>query len=243
MNDSVHTIPTLNLAIGLLPALVVIAIIYRWSLDIRTTVWALVRMLVQLVAVGYVLTYIFQSDNGWLILAVLALMLSAASWIALGPVRDERQRLYFKVWSSIAVGGGLTLALVTQVVLRLEPWFEPHYLVPLGGMIFANAMNAVSIAAERFSSEQGDGVEYLQARQTALRAALIPLTNSLFAVGIVSLPGMMTGQILAGVDPLVAAKYQIMVMGMVFGSGGTSAACFLMLLRPPPAATGVDALG
>jgi putative ABC transport system permease protein len=243
MNDSVNTIPTLNLAIGLLPAVVVVAIIYRWSLDIHTAVLALARMLVQLVAVGYVLTYIFQSDNGWLILAVLALMLSAASWIALGPVRDQRRQLFFKVWLSIAVGGGLTLALVTQAVLRLEPWFEPRFLIPLGGMIFANAMNAVSIAAERFSSEQGDGVEYLLARQTALRAALIPLTNSLFAVGIVSLPGMMTGQILSGVDPLVAAKYQIMVMGMVFGSGGISAACFLTLLRPSTAATEVDALG
>ncbi len=243
MNDSVNTIPTLNLAIGLLPAVVVVAIIYHWSLDTRMAVWALGRMLVQLVAVGYVLNSIFQTDNGWLILAVLALMLSTASWIALGPVRDERRRLFFKVWSSIAVGGGLTLALITQAVLRLEPWFEPRYLIPLCGMIFTNAMNAVSIAAERFSSEQDDGVEYLLARQSALRAALIPLTNSLFAVGIVSLPGMMTGQILSGVDPLVAAKYQIMVMGMVFGSGGISAASFLMLLRPSSAAPGVDALG
>ena len=123
------------------------------------------------------------------------------------------------------------MALITQGVLRLEPWFEPRYLIPLGGMIFANAMNAVSIAAERFSAERAGGAEYLSARQAALRAALIPLINSLFAVGIVSLPGMMTGQILSGVDPLVAARYQIMVMGMVFGSGGLSAACFLVLLN------------
>jgi len=232
MGGSVETIPIWNLAIGLLPAVVVLVIIYRWSLDIRTALWALARMLVQLFLVGYVLFYIFETDNGWLILAALALMLSAASWIALGPVREQRRRLYPRVWVSIAVGGGLTLALITQGVLRLEPWFEPRYLIPLGGMIFANAMNAVSISAERFSAELAGGAEYLSARKTALRAALIPLINSLFAVGIVSLPGMMTGQILSGVDPLVAARYQIMVMGMVFGSGGISAACFLVLLKP-----------
>lgn len=232
MGSSVDIIPIWNLAIGLLPAVVVLVIIYRWSLDIRTAMWALARMLVQLFAVGYVLITIFLSDNGWLILAMLALMLSAASWIALGPVREHRRKLYSKVWVSIAVGGGLTLALVTQGVLRLEPWFEPRYLIPLGGMIFANAMNSVSISAERYFAELTGGVEYLPARQSALRAALIPLINSLFAVGIVSLPGMMTGQILSGVDPLVAATYQIMVMGMIFGSGGISAACFLVLLKP-----------
>lgn len=235
MNDSVNTIPALNLAIGLLPAIVAVAIFYHWSLDVRTAVWALVRMLVQLMAVGYVLTYIFQSNNGWLILLVLALMLSAASWIALGPIPERRRQLFWKAWTSIGLGGGLTLVLITQAVLRVQPWFEPRYLIPLGGMIFANAMNAVSLAAERFFSERDAGVQYLVARQTALRAALIPLTNSLFAVGIVSLPGMMTGQILSGVDPLVAAKYQIMVMGMVFGSGAISAAGFLWLLRPAAA--------
>ncbi len=234
MGGSVETIPILNLAIGLLPAVVVLVIIHRWELEVRTAVWALVRMLVQLFAVGYVLVHIFRSDNAWLILAVLVVMLSAASWIALGPIRAERSKLYSRAWVSITVGGGLTLALITQGVLRLEPWFAPRFIIPLGGMIFANAMNAVSISAERFSAETSTGAGYLAARQAALRAALIPLTNSLFAVGIVSLPGMMTGQILSGVDPLVAATYQIMVMGMVFGSGGISAACFLMLLKPKP---------
>jgi putative ABC transport system permease protein len=233
MGGSVEIIPIWNLAIGLLPAVVVLVIIYRWKLELRTAVGALVRMLVQLFAVGYVLVYIFQTDNPWLILAVLVVMLSAASWIALGPVRKQ-PNLYTKAWLSIAVGGGFTLALITQGVLRLEPWFAPRFIIPLGGMIFANAMNAISISAERFYAETSRGAEYSAARQAAVRTALIPLTNSLFAVGIVSLPGMMTGQILSGVDPLVAATYQIMVMGMIFGSGGISAACFLMLLKPKP---------
>ena len=89
MGGSVDTIPILNLAIGLLPAIVVLVIIHRWSLQLDTAVWALVRMLVQLFAVGYVLVHIFESDEPGLILAVIVVMLSAASWIALGPVRER----------------------------------------------------------------------------------------------------------------------------------------------------------
>ena len=95
-------------------------------------------------------------------------------------------------------------------------------------MIFANAMNSVSLAAERLEAETERNVPYDQARNIALRASLTPITNSLFAVGLVSLPGMMTGQILSGVSPLIAVRYQIMVMCMIFGSAGISAACFLL---------------
>jgi len=122
-------------------------------------------------------------------------------------------------------------------VLDLPRWFEPSFLVPLVGMIFANSMNTVSLAAERFEAERGRGVELAQARRTALDAALIPQINGLLAVGVVALPGRMTGQILSGVEPLVAVRYQIMVMCMVFGSGGLGAALYLVLLprRPVPA--------
>ena len=188
-------------------------------------------MLAQLFAVGYVLTHIFQTNQAWVILLVLAVMLAAASWIALGPVRQYRGLLYSKAWLAIAAGAGICLALISQQVLGLEPWFKPRYIVPLGGMSFSVAMNAVSLSAERFVAETSQGAEYLTARQAGMRAALIPITNSLLSVGLVSLPGMMTGQILAGTDPLIAARYQIMVMGMMFGSGGLSAACFLHLLR------------
>jgi putative ABC transport system permease protein len=140
--------------------------------------------------------------------------------------------MFRKAFWAIAVGGVLTLALVTQGVLQVEPWFAPRQLITLAGMIFANSMNTLSIAAERFLSETGKGLDYEPARNAAMRASLIPLTNTLLAVGIVSLPGMMTGQILAGESPLVAARYQIMVMSMVFGSGGISAAYFLAMLRP-----------
>jgi putative ABC transport system permease protein len=96
-------------------------------------------------------------------------------------------------------------------------------------MIFANSMNTVSLAAERFESEFNRGEDYVDARRIALDASLIPQINSLFAVGLVALPGMMTGQILSGVDPIIAVRYQIMVMWMTFGSGGLAAVLYLVL--------------
>ena len=98
-------------------------------------------------------------------------------------------------------------------------------------MLFASAMNAVSLAAERFEAERRESRPYVAARNNALQAALIPVTNLLFAVGLVALPGMMTGQILSGVSPLIAARYQIMVMCMIFASAGLSTGLFLYLVQ------------
>jgi len=188
-------------------------------------------MLVQLLLIGYVLTYIFDTNEAMVVLLVLAVMLLVSSGIALRPLRQSNRKLYLHVLLSISLGGVSTLALVTGAVLDLNPWFAPHMMIPLAGMIFANSMNTVSVAAERFESETGNQVDYIEARKLAMQAAMIPVINSMFAVGLVSLPGMMTGQILSGVSPLIAVRYQIMVMCMIFGSSGISVACYLWLMK------------
>lgn len=94
-------------------------------------------------------------------------------------------------------------------------------------------MTSISLAADRFYAEMARENEYTRARNIALQSSLIPVINSLFAVGLVSLPGMMTGQILSGTSPLIAVRYQIMVMCMIFGSAGISSALFLSLLKIP----------
>ena len=229
MNTALTTISMQGLIVAFLPVAIVIGIMFRWSAGAPTAIYASLRMLIQLLLIGYVLVYIFDSDQPATIVAVLIVMLIVASWIAIRPLQKKQPQMYLNSLVAISVGGILTLALVSQIIIGVEPWFSPRYVVPLAGMIFSGSMNTVSLAGERLQSEIDRGTSYLEARRIALQASLIPITNSLFAVGLVSLPGMMTGQILSGVSPLVAAKYQIVVMTMLFGTSGISAALYLVL--------------
>ncbi len=227
---TMQTISLLDLSFAFAPVAIVVGVLYWWSLGGGNAVYALIRMLIQLLLIGYVLTYIFQADNALIVIGVLTMMLLVSSWISLRSLQKKSKLAYAKILISISIGGVFTLLLVTQAVLTLDPWFEPQYVIPLAGMIFANSMNTVSLAAERFDSERNQH-GYMESRRIALRACMIPVINSLFAVGLVSLPGMMTGQILSGVSPLIAARYQIVVMCMIFGSAGISAVCYLILIE------------
>jgi putative ABC transport system permease protein len=227
----IQTIAPLHLVAAAIPAMLVLFVLWRWRADAAQGFIALARMIAQLLLVGYVLVYVFEADTPWVVLVVLGVMVVAASWIALRTVPALRGSLYRHAFFSVLAGGGVTLALVTQIVLSLDPWYEPKFVVPLAGMIFAASMNSVSIAAERLFAELNRSVPYLDARRIALQAGLIPIVNTLLAVGLVSLPGFMTGQILSGVSPLIAVRYQVMVMCMIFGASGLSAALFLTLVR------------
>ena len=229
METAVKVITTQGLVLAFLPALVVFGIMFRWAAGTKTAVYATLRMLLQLLLIGYVLIYIFTADQPIVIVGVLVIMLLAASWIAIRPVQNKQPRVYLNALAAISVSGLLTLGLVSQFVISVEPWFSPRYVVPLAGMIFAGAMNTVSLAAERLQAEIERDTSYTEARRVAFQASLIPMINSLFAVGLVALPGMMTGQILSGVSPMIAAKYQIVVMAMLFGVSGISSAIYLEL--------------
>jgi putative ABC transport system permease protein len=231
VDNELATIPLANLAIGFAPTVVVLFVMYRWALNVRDAMYANARMLVQLLAVGYVLTYIFETDDPYLITALLVLMLLVSAWISLNALKPRGLKGFLTALAAIAISGVLVLILVSQVILDLEQWFEPRFVVPIAGMIFANSMNTVSLSAERFVAETKRAVPYIEARRAAMEAAMIPQINALLAVGLVSLPGMMTGQILSGIDPLIAVRYQIMVMCMIFGSAGSATAIYLTLLR------------
>lgn len=232
MTDSITAIPFSSLLLVFIPVAVVIGLLHAWSLEWKNSIYAIFRMLIQLLLIGYFLSYIFESNDASITIGVLSVMVFAASWIALRTIHQKRKQFYQFALVSILIGGGFTLIMVTQFVLKLNPWFMPRYMIPLAGMIFASSMNGVSLGAERFSAEMDRNVSYPKARGIALRAALIPITNSLFAVGLVSLPGMMTGQILSGISPLIAVRYQIMVMCMIFSAVGISTAMFLLLIKP-----------
>ncbi len=193
--------------------------------------YANIRMLVQLLLIGYVFTYIFETDEPVLVVLVVVFMIAMSSWIALRPLTDRGIKPYSIITIAIGVSGLGVLVLVTQIILELPRWFEPRFVIPLAGMIFANSMNTISLAGERFHAERGRGEDYLSARRLAMEAAMIPQVNALLAVGLVSLPGMMTGQILSGVEPLTAARYQIMVMCMIFSTAGLAAVLYMALKK------------
>jgi len=220
-------IPLFNLALTAIPVVLLLAVYAYWRMPIQTSLYALLRMLFQLLLIGYLLVFLFASDNVWLIVIILLLMILLSSHIALRTIPHHRAALFRYAFLSIGLAGGSVLALVVVGVLQASPWYDPRVIVPLGGMIFANALTNISLAAERLENELAHGADFVSARNAAFNAAMIPIVNSLFAVGLVALPGMMTGQILSGISPLVAVRYQIMVMLMVFASSGLATALFL----------------
>ncbi|MCK4841350.1 MAG: ABC transporter permease [Methylococcales bacterium] len=229
--NNIETIPLTNLAYSLIPVLIVLLIFIKWKIKITHTLYAMSRMLLQLLVIGFFLNTIFESDSALITLTILIIMLLFSSWIALNSIKEQRKEFFSKASLALFLGSGITLAIVVIAVLELNPWYQPRYVIPLGGMVLANAMNSISLAAERFQAEISNNKNIIKARNIAFNASLIPTINMLFAVGLVSLPGMMTGQILSGISPFIAARYQIMVMCMLFASSGISAACFLSLIN------------
>ena len=224
-------IPPGRLALFIIPLSLVLAILFKWGLEAGNALYAIVRMFAQLTLLGLLLGYIIGLENLILIAAVMLAMVCSSSWIALRTVSHRRLELYGTVFMSIIFGGGISLSVVLLGVLDLDPWYQPQRAIPLASMIFANGMNAVSLAAERFHVELGRNQTYEQARNSAYRAALIPMMNSFFAVGLVTIPGFMAAQIFSEVSPFISARYQMMVMCMLFSSAGLCSACFLTLMK------------
>ncbi len=224
------TISWLDLLWCLIPIILVCGVYIAWQGKPSEIIIAVIRMAVQLVAVGYVLISIFDNPSPWISALIVSIMLLVAAWIAIRPVRHHQGYLPAAI-IALGISVGLHLSISLMLVLKADSWFQPQLLIPLAGMFFANTMNAISLTAERYHSELHNGISMDKARLTAFHAAMIPQINSLLAVGLVALPGMMTGQILSGVSPLIAVRYQIMIMAMILGTAGMGAALMLWLLQ------------
>lgn len=219
-------IPAQNLLYMLLPLLFVGYFYYKWVGDKKEILYATFRMVSQLLLIGYLLVYIFEAKSSYITLLVVLVMISSASFITLRNITCKNKKVYFSIFTAILLGGSVNLFLVLYFVLEIDTLNQPRYIIPLAGMLYANCMNAVSLVAERFEKESMTH-SYEKARAISFKASLIPQINSFLAVGLVSLPGMMTGQILAGADPIVAVRYQMMVMLMILGSSGISTVWYL----------------
>ena len=210
-----------RLSVMLLPIIFVGFFYYQWTKQRDEIAWATVRMSVQLLLIGYVLAFLFHNEMWFVGFAVVLFMIAVASKIVMRRTQEKTFTHYGLIFAAIFTAGTFHLALVLYGVIGLDPWYQPKFIIPLGGMIYANAMNVLSLYIDRFESERLDH-DYEKSRAVAFKSAMISQINTFFAVGLVSLPGLMTGQILSGVDPLIAVRYQIVVMAMIFGSAGGS---------------------
>ncbi|MDP6041529.1 MAG: iron export ABC transporter permease subunit FetB [Candidatus Latescibacteria bacterium] len=221
------------------------SIVFRLGLE-KDLAWGSVRTFAQLFIMGYVLKFIFQLNNVIVILLLFAFMIFWAAHAIRGRVQEDKVAFFLPTFISMIISYMLVTFVVTAVIVQVKPWYTPQYFIPLGGMIIGNAMNAVTIALERFFSDLRKqraeielalclGATYQEATHGILRdvikAGMIPSINALMTVGLVSLPGMMTGQILAGSDPLTAIKYQIIVMLMIVASTAIGAVLIVHVVR------------
>ena len=195
--------------------------------------WSGLRMFIQLLVVGYVLHLIFALKTPLPVLLILIVMIGFAVQTIGARVKTKMPHFYRVVGTALLFGcGGMTF-FFCSLVIGLEPWYDPRYLIPLAGMIIGNSMTGASLAVERLAAEfrerrdeietglcLGGSIQAVSetAVSSAFRAALIPSVNAMAAMGLVFLPGMMTGQILSGTEPLIAVKYQIAIMCVITGS-------------------------
>jgi putative ABC transport system permease protein len=203
----------------------------------RRLLVAATRMTVQLLLVGLVLKLLFATASPWLTGGVVLVMVGFAGYeITARQVSRFRGGWTQGIGATSMMVAGISvtlLALTTQI--RADPWYDPRYAIPLLGMILGNAMTGVSVALDRLSTSAERERSAIEARlclghamteamstirRDAVRAGLIPTINAMSAAGLVFLPGMMTGQILAGVDPEEAVKYQLLIMFLIAGGTG-----------------------
>ncbi len=206
---------------------------------------ATARSIVQLVAVGLIIGWVFSARTWYWVVGLLLVMTLVAGFTGARRTGVKVPRLGRLMSVVLAIVTALTLAYSTIVVLGVRQW-DPRYLIPLGGMMLGNAMTAAALAVERLTADlkqQAADVEVLLAlgaspkeaankiTRSAVRAALIPTINTMMVVGIVQLPGMMTGQILGGSDPLQAAMYQFLILIAIAFCAALSATAMVRLLQ------------
>ncbi len=195
--------------------------------------WSALRMVAQLLAVGYLLHFVFALRSAPPVLLLLLVMVGFAVQTVAARVKSRMPNFHRIVGLAILVGCGGTTFIFSSLIIGLTPWYDPRYLIPLTGMVIGNAMTGASLAAERLAGEMAERREEIEtalclgatsrmaareASRSAFRAALIPSINAMAAMGIVFLPGMMTGQILSGTEPILAVRYQIAIMCVITGS-------------------------
>jgi putative ABC transport system permease protein len=197
---------------------------------VKNLLIATLRTYVQLFLLGFILVWIFAHNHPWVVFPIFFLMIGITAQMALSRIKTQLTGLYTATLTSTFISSFIVTTAVTALIIRVDPWYDGRYFLTIGGMILGNTMNGIALSLERLFDDLKKRTAEVQqclafgatpweaalpSIRIALSAGLIPTMNAMNAVGIVSIPGMMTGQLLAGADPLQAAKYQIVVMLML----------------------------
>jgi putative ABC transport system permease protein len=225
----------------------VISILLRLGLE-RRLFLAAVCTVVQLLFIGIILEWVFRVGRWQIVVGLMATMTLIAGIAAARRAHHRYPGIWANSIASVWLSSWLTGAFALFVILPARPWYSPSHAIPLLGMILGNTLSGISLGLDRLGGELVAGRTYVEtllalgatrweaareAARQAVRTGMIPIVNSMMVVGIVSLPGMMTGQLLAGIAPIQAVKYQIVIMFLI-ASGtalGVVSAVLLSYLR------------
>jgi putative ABC transport system permease protein len=224
---------------------VIIAVSIRQALGLeRDLAMGSLRTMAQLYGVGLVLTAVFAAARWYWVVLMLIGMTGVATQAAVSHLNKPIPGGHRIAATALTFSTAVTLAYVLTLVVQVRPWYEPQYIIPIAGMILGNSMTSAALAGDRLQGEIRARADEVEARlalgfsgreavqplvRSALRAAMIPTVNGMMTVGLVQLPGMMTGQILAGSPPLVAIRYQIVVVFMLAAATAVSSLLFVRL--------------
>lgn len=235
---SVIALSPFDLSIAALLILALAGLSLRLKLGVeKQLLWAAARSTIQLLLIGLVLKALFaHAQLGWVALMAAVMIIVAGREVM---VRQKRRLLGW--WGfgvgtvSMFVSSFTVTVLALVMVIGTTPWYAPQYAIPLLGMVLGNTMNGISLGLDRLTQDAAQKRPIIESRlalgqswemaisdsrREAIRVGLIPIINSMAAAGIVSLPGMMTGQILSGTPPVEAVNYQILVMFLIAGGTG-----------------------
>ena len=219
--------------IALASSLIIIVILLSWRLRLqltKTLLMAAVRTVVQLSFIGLILAWIFAREQWYEVLVILTIMTLIAGSAAKNRVKRHYKGLFTDTLLAVSASGILVTAIAIVMILQVQPWYTPQFVIPILGLILGNSLTAISLTSNQLINafhEQQGRIEMMlslsarpfEAVHDPIRSAIIngmtPTLNSMLVVGIVSLPGMMTGQILAGADPTQTVRYQIVTMFLI----------------------------
>lgn len=220
-----------GLGLAFLLVAIAMAVSYWQGLGLgRNLLIGSLRTTVQLLIMGFVIGWIIKADNFWLVAAAMAFQLAIAAWTAAGLQHPPLPGSRLIALAALAPTYIAVSFVLYFVVIQQQPWWDPRIVLPLGGMLLGNSLTGTALALNRYRGGVRDNRELImvrlslgatwrqavdEERREAARAALMPTTAAMLTVGLVALPGMMTGQIIAGANPVIAVKYQIVVMFML----------------------------